>query len=205
VSTLANRQPQADPSELTDEMLLLGYRSTGDHALFEQLVKRYEQPLYSYLRRYLGNSEMAEDVFQSTFLQVHVKCAQFQSGRKVHPWLYRIATNQAIDALRRRRCRPALSLDVWCRWQDGHTQPWIDVMADDDPGALAHLERQEAQSGTTRALNQLPEPLKQVVILVFFEGLKYREAAEVLSIPLGTVKSRMHAALRRLQESIHAV
>src|SRR4029078_8027393 len=96
-------RPMTQPASLSDEELLLGYRERGDASLFSELVHRYERELYSYLRRYLGHAEMAEDAFQAAFLQVHLKCGQYEAGRAVRPWLYTIATNQAIDAHRRRR------------------------------------------------------------------------------------------------------
>ena len=95
----------------TDEKLLLSYRSEPDNRVFEELVHRYEKELYGYLRHYLGDAEMAEDVFQQTFLQVHLKCGQFEPGRKVRPWLYTVATNQAIDYQRRNRRHRMSSLD----------------------------------------------------------------------------------------------
>src|SRR5690242_1002358 len=87
----------ADLAALTDEELLVRYRDHADRQAFSQLVHRYERELYSYLRRYLGDATMAEDAFQATFLQVHLKCDQFEQGRRFRPWLYTIATNQAID------------------------------------------------------------------------------------------------------------
>src|SRR6476620_11183319 len=84
--------------ELTDEELLARVRLAEDRAAFTELVHRYERELFSYLRRYLGDAEMAEDAFQATFLQVHLKSHQFEEGRKVRPWLYTIATHQPIDA-----------------------------------------------------------------------------------------------------------
>src|SRR5580658_6419697 len=98
-------------SERSDERLLLDYRSKGDSGAFEELVHRYERELYSYLRRYLGDAALAEDAFQTTFLQVHLKCNQFEEGRKFRPWLYTIATNQAIDAQRRNKRHRLVSLD----------------------------------------------------------------------------------------------
>src|SRR5690606_19500070 len=86
-----------DEHFLSDEQLLIEYRETGGRELFAQLVQRYERELYSYLRRYLGDAEIAEDVFQATFLQIHLKREQFEEGRRFRPWLYTIATNQAID------------------------------------------------------------------------------------------------------------
>src|SRR3954449_11153507 len=99
------------PSSLSDEELLLGYRQSSEPSLFQELVRRYERELYSYLRRYLGDAEMAEDAFQAAFLQVHLKCDQYEPGRAVRPWLYTIATNQAIDAQRRSRRHRMVSLD----------------------------------------------------------------------------------------------
>ena len=87
----------------SDEELLLEYRSMGDRRAFDELVHRYERELYNYLRQYLGDAQMAEDTFQTTFLQVHLKCDRFEEGRKLKPWLYTVATNQAIDAQRRNR------------------------------------------------------------------------------------------------------
>ena len=104
-------RPMLQPTSLSDEELLTGYRDTGDANLFSELVHRYERELYSYLRRYLGDAEMAEDAFQAAFLQVHLKCQQYEAGRAVRPWLYTIATNQAIDAQRRSRRHRMVSLD----------------------------------------------------------------------------------------------
>ena len=105
-------RPQGGPpSAWSDEKLLLEYRDHGDRAAFEELVHRYEKELYGYLRHYLGDVEMAEDVFQQTFLQVHLKCEQFESERKLRPWLYAVATNQAIDCQRAERPPSHVSLD----------------------------------------------------------------------------------------------
>src|SRR5215510_3496348 len=95
----------------SDEELLLEHRLRRTREAFEELVHRYERELYSYLRRYLSDATLAEDVFQATFLQLHLKADQFEEGRKVRPWLYTIATNQAIDAQRRNRRHKMVSLD----------------------------------------------------------------------------------------------
>ena len=89
--TIEHLMPRANGSDAlidrTDEELLLDYRSRSDRPAFEELVRRYEKELYGYLRHYLGDADMADDVFQQTFLQVHLKCDQFEEGRKVRPWL----------------------------------------------------------------------------------------------------------------------
>ena len=83
----------------------------GETQAFDVLVRRYERELYGYLRRYLGDGSLAEDVFQNTFLQLYLKSSQYETGRPVRPWLYTIATHQAIDALRRNGRHQAVSLD----------------------------------------------------------------------------------------------
>ena len=98
-----NRQLKAKSEPVTDEQLLIEYRETGDRELYATLVYRYERELFSYLRRYLGNAEMAEDVFQTAFLHVHLKSHLFDEGRRFRPWLYTIATNAAIYAKRRNK------------------------------------------------------------------------------------------------------
>ena len=83
---------------------------TGRSTVFETLVKRYERELYNYLRRFLNNQVLAEDAFQATFMQVHLKCHLYDASRKVRPWLYTVATNQAIDIQRRNRRHRLVSL-----------------------------------------------------------------------------------------------
>src|SRR5687768_18577540 len=100
-----------DADRMTDEERLLEYRLTGAAQLFEALVKRYERELYNYLRRFLNNQVLAEDAFQATFMQVHLKCHLFDGQRKVRPWLYTVATNQAIDIQRRNRRHKLVSLE----------------------------------------------------------------------------------------------
>src|SRR5438067_9548928 len=83
----------------------------GQEEAFAALVRRYERELYGYLRRYLGDGSLAEDVFQNTFLQLYLRSGQYEPGRPLRPWLYTIATHQAIDALRRSGRHQAVSLD----------------------------------------------------------------------------------------------
>jgi RNA polymerase sigma-70 factor (ECF subfamily) len=182
----------------SDEELLLQYAENGKREAFEELVYRYERKLYNYLRQYLGDEQLAEDAFQSTFLQVHLKCRQFEPDRRLQPWLYRIATNQANDLLRRNRRHKAISLD---RGSKEETAP-LDFLEDGLTRPGQRLESAEDRQRIEAALETLPERLKQLLILVMYQGLKYREAADVLGIPVGTVKSRMHSAVRTLHKAL---
>jgi RNA polymerase sigma-70 factor (ECF subfamily) len=185
--------------EDTDELLLSQYAKTGDRKVFETLMRRYEREIFSYLRRYVGNPELAEDAFQGTFLQVHLKCGQFDSSRRFRPWLYAIATNQAIDAQRRSKRRRMVSLDSSMTMEGDHRGgSWADKLVGEmsDPSDAA-VDREEGR-WVKDAVSGLGDSLERVVQLVYFQGLKYREAADILGIPVGTVKSRVHAAVQRL-------
>jgi RNA polymerase sigma-70 factor (ECF subfamily) len=184
----------------SDEELLRRSRVDGDAAAFESLVHRYETELFSYLRRYLGSAEMAEDVFQATFLQVHLKKEQFEEGRRFRPWLYTIATNQAIDAQRRNRRHRMVSLDNRTGGEDD-VGALVEMLSGAERTADEQLESAEAQEWVRSAVDDLPDGLKQALLLVYHKGMKYREAADVLGIPVGTVKSRLHAAVLKLNES----
>lgn len=186
-----------------DETLFARYRQSQDRAAFEELVRRYERELYSYLRRYLGDAAMAEDAFQTTFLQMHLKCDQFEEGRKVRPWLYTIATNQAIDAQRRNRRHRMVSLDRRNSSGDGENDlgTLIQLLESKEQGAAANLEAGERRDWSRQAVNDLPEQLQSAINLVYYQGMKYREAADILGIPVGTVKSRLHAAILKLNEA----
>jgi RNA polymerase sigma-70 factor (ECF subfamily) len=183
---------------VSDEELLRRSRVGGDALAFETLVHRYEGELFSYLRRYLGSAEMAEDVFQATFLQVHLKQEHFEAGRRFRPWLYTIATNQAIDAQRRNKRHRIVSLDSRSGDDVGTL---VDMLAGTEGTADVMAEDQESRDWVRAAVDDLPEPLKGTLMLVYYQGMKYREAADVLGIPVGTVKSRLHAALLKLNES----
>lgn len=186
---------------LTDEQLLLDYRKSGDRELFAQLVYRYERELFNYLRRYLGDSEMAEDVFQAAFLQVHLKCEQFEEGRRFRPWLYTIATNQAIDAKRRTKRHRMVSLDqTGSQSENDEVGRLVNLLESSEVDPVDTLERNERRQQMKSTLENLPESMHSVVQLVYFQGLKYREAAEILDIPVGTVKSRLHSAISRLTD-----
>ena len=187
---------------LADEELLRRFRSGGDESAFEALVHRYEQELFSYLRRYLGSAEMGEDVFQATFLQVYLKKEGFEEGRRFRPWLYTIATNQAIDAQRRNRRHRMVSLDQ--RTGDDDVGALVEMLAGRDQTADDRMAGEEAKEWVRSAVQDLPDALRSALVLVYHQGMKYREAADVLGIPVGTVKSRLHSALLKLNESWQA-
>jgi RNA polymerase sigma-70 factor (ECF subfamily) len=191
----------SDPlTTCSDEELLVRF-CRGQTDAFGVLVRRYERELYGYLRRYLGDATLAEDVFQNTFLQLYVKSGQYEAGRPVRPWLYTIATHQAIDALRRNGRHQAVSLEQYREPSDGELRSLLETLQTRGPSPLEAVSAEERRERVRASVERLPEFLRQVLILAYYQGLKYREIADVLEIPVGTVKSRLHAALVKLQEA----
>ena len=201
-STSKTSSKTTDPSlGLTDEEILASLQK-GETEMFGPLVRRYERELYGYLRRFLGNDTLAEDVFQNTFLVVFQRIAQYEVGRPVRPWLYKIATNQAIDALRRAGKHVSVSLH---KGTDEHAhearQTLAEMLAAKEHDPLQGLKDEERRELVRKGVDDLPDHLRLTVLLAYFHGLKYREIADVLGIPVGTVKSRLHLALARLHEA----
>lgn len=117
----------------SDESLVASYRLSGDRQVFELLVKRYEREIFTFLKRFLADAQLAEDVFQATFLSVHLRIDQFDEGRKFRPWLYAIAANKAIDAQRRNKRHRLRSLDAGTSEMEGRdsiASQWIGASLD---------------------------------------------------------------------------
>jgi RNA polymerase sigma-70 factor (ECF subfamily) len=202
VSTGRDAVARSSPySDCPDEELLTLFRQ-GTQEAFGALVRRYEGELYGYLRRYLADRELAEDVFQNTFLQLYTKIHQYETGRPVRPWLYAIATNQAIDALRRQgRHQTVRLMPEGDDGGEGEMPLLFTLLESRGPGPLEQLQGEERKQLIRATVDRLPDFLKQVVILAYYQGLKYRDVADILNIPVGTVKSRLHTALCRLYEA----
>ncbi|MFN9370131.1 MAG: RNA polymerase sigma factor [Planctomycetia bacterium] len=191
---------RSDTSDISDEHLLLRFRAAGDPSAFEALVHRYEHMLFGYLRRRLRDSALAEDVFQATFLRLYQKQDSFDAGRKFRPWLFAVATNQALDALRRSRRHRAVDIDRRGSAADGrHALAEMVPAAGSSPGQ--RLEDAERAARVHAALDELSPAHRSVLTLVYERGAKYREAAELLGIPVGTVKSRIQGALHALRDA----
>ena len=204
MSKALGSEPTEDLDRATDEALLSRYRNQGRAEDFEALVHRYEHELYRYLARYLGDPTLAQDVFQNTFLQVHLKRGLYEDGRPVRPWLYAIATHQAVDALRKTGRHPTISLDQTASPNKSDAGSLVDLLVTEGESPLDVLQSDENRDWVRRCVAKLPDTLRETLILAYHQDLKYREIAEILKIPVGTVKSRLHAALAKLQQMAKA-
>ena len=178
----------------SDEDLLLEYRCTGIREAFEEIVHRYERELYNYLYRYLGNSANAEDVFQKAFLAVLKGCNKFDASRKFRPWLYTIATNEAINFQRKAKQFRVISQIE----DDSETHSIADSVVGNEPEPFEEQMDREIAGQVREAVEKLPKQLKQAVYMVYFQGLTYREAADAVGIHFTTLSLRLQNAVGKL-------
>lgn len=175
---------------------LLRRHLAGDQEAFAALVRRYEKELYNFLARFTGDRALADDLFQETFLQLHVSAGTFDQTRQLKPWLFTIAANKARDALRRRSRHQAAPLDATVPGTADERTSYADLMPSNIPAPEESVLNLEDRRAVESIVNEMPEHLRTVLVLSYFSDLPYKEIAEVLDVPLGTVKSRLHAAVR---------
>ncbi|MGB2986454.1 MAG: sigma-70 family RNA polymerase sigma factor [Phycisphaerae bacterium] len=178
----------------TDETLLREYLD-GKAASFELLVRRHTQELFQFVLRFTGDSAAAEDVVQETFLQVHNSAENFDPGRRFKPWLFTIAANKARDHLRRLSRRREVPFDAPITNEHDAGQRFIDLLSGDNVLPHEDLLVDENRRVVRSVMETMPTKLSEVLILAYYHRFPYKDIAEVIGIPLGTVKSRLHAAV----------
>lgn len=182
----------------SDEELALAVQS-GDTDSLGLLVARWEQPLFRFAYRLLERHEDARDVCQETFLRILRRSERFRKGARFSTWMYQIALNLCRDHLRRRRRWRWISIDAPDR-DGGDRAPREIAHEDADPART--LERRERREAVARALASLSPEQREVLVLKEFEGLKFREIADILGCPESTVKSRMYYGLSALRTAL---
>jgi RNA polymerase sigma-70 factor (ECF subfamily) len=187
--------PAEQDKQISDTELLRRHLA-GEESAFAALVRRYERELYNFLARFTGDSTLAEDLFQETFLQLHVSAATFDQAKRLKPWLFTIAANKARDAMRSRSRRSAAPLDATVSGTTDDRTTYADLMPSNVPAPQESLLNLEDRQAVESIVNQMPEHLRTVLVLSYFSDLPYKEIADILGVPLGTVKSRLHAAVK---------
>jgi len=178
----------------SDEQLLDQYRR-GDRASFSRLMERYQKELFHFLVRFLGDRSAAEDIFQETFLQVHQSASSFDISRRFRPWLFTIAANKARDLRRSQARRSTNPLQAPISVGDEQGTPFMDMMASGNQIPGEALERQELAERVRSTVREMPESLREILLLSYFDQFPYKQIGDILDIPLGTVKSRLHTAV----------
>lgn len=185
------RDERREPA--SDERLLADFLA-GDSEAFRHLVDRYGPELSRFVGRFVRASATIDDVVQETFIQVYQSAAGFDLSRRFRPWLFTIAANKARDHLRsvaRKREVPVAGF----AGDDHEGINYLDYLADAEHDPGSGLEAEELRQRVGEIVAQMPDHLREVLVLGYYHRFPYKEIADILSIPLGTVKSRLHAAV----------
>jgi len=175
-------------------------RTDDDPDAFAQLVGRWQKPIQNLCTRMTGDAHRGEDLAQEAFARLFARRKNYEPTGKFSTFLWRMALNICYDELRKLKRRGEFSLDE----QDADEHSRYDLEAD-GPTPDAQLVEDERAEAVRRALVELAEPYRVVVVLRHYEGLKFREIGDVLGIPEGTVKSRMSEALTQLSRMLNPV
>jgi len=179
----------------TDEMLLRNY-VTGEQAGLELLVRRHSAELYRFMFRLTHSSTTAEDMVQDAFLQVSISAQRFDPTRRFKPWLFTIAANKARDWLRRRNRKREVPLHVNVDRDDEYRQPrFANVLAIEVDHPHLEIDASERRRTVRAIVEQMPRIWYEVLVLAYYHRFPYRQIAEIVGIPIGTVKSRLHSAV----------
>ena len=166
----------------------------GDVNAFETLVLEYEKNVYNIALRMTGNSEDAADMTQEAFIKAYNSLQAFRGDSKFSVWLYRIVSNVCLDFLRSKNRRPTVSLSVE---DDDGEDTQLDV-ADESQSPELLLDRKLTRDSVRRGLDSLPPDYRQILLLREMQGLSYDEIAQALGLEVGTVKSRIFRARKKL-------
>ena len=186
----------------SDEELIARCRKK-DLVAFQQLVERYRDRLMAFIYSMVRNYHLAEDIFQETFIRVYRKAHRFRAGYPFKTWLYTIAANLCRDELRRVKRKPTVELDASVAGpeEDGGRSR-MESLKSGGPTPREAAGARELEEIFRKELAELSPEHRQVVIMNRVMGLKYREIAEVLGIPSGTVRSRIHYAIEYLKKKM---
>ncbi len=189
---------------MNDVQLLQRY-AAGDEGAFQQIVDLYKDSVYAFLRRYLNQQDLVDDVFQETFLQLYVSRETFDLSKPLRPWLFTIAANKAKDALRRRQRVDSTNLGSLFDNEEHSIDDALDTLDHDDHMPYDDLIRGETAAQVKRVIARMPARLREILLLAYFQKLSYGEVAGILGIPVGTVKSRLHTAVGQFAQRWNAV
>jgi RNA polymerase sigma-70 factor (ECF subfamily) len=183
--------------ELTDQYLIERVLA-GETEAYSTLVRRWERHIYGVTLRMLGHAEDARDATQETFISAYTNLKNFRGDAKFSSWLYRIALNVCHSRLRRQTRRRDASLEQ--QYEEVGFEP-----ASPDTGIDDRIMDDQVSEHVRRALRAIPAEMRQVIVMKEYEGLKFHEIAEVLDIPVSTVKTRMYTGLRELRKRLEHI
>jgi len=185
-----------DLTKLSDGELL-DRSAAGEEGAFTELVNRYKNGLYAFLHNFLNRNDVIDDVFQETFLQLFTSQDSFDRNRPLRPWLYTIAANKAKDALRKMQRTAAVTIGTMTESEDMSFGDMLNVLGSEEERPFEDIERDENAANVRQVIANMPDNLREILILSYFNKFSYKQLSDILSIPIGTVKSRLHTAVGR--------
>ncbi|MBS4201645.1 RNA polymerase sigma factor SigW [Bacillus sp. FJAT-49732] len=171
----------------------------GDQEAFGEIVELFKDKVFQLCYRMLGNRHEAEDIAQEAFVRAYVNIHSFNQGRKFSTWLYRIATNLCIDRIRKKK--PDYFLDAELAGTEGLTM--YSQIAAEGKSPDSEVETMELQEIVQQEILRLPDKYRVVIVLRYIDDLSLNEISEVLEMPLGTVKTRIHRAREALRKQLN--
>ncbi len=201
VDVNATQEVEIPEGGTPEETRLVKACQQGDSSAFNLLVWRWEKPLYNFIYKYVGDATLAEDLVQDTFIRVLKSIGRYTHQGSFCTWLYRIAINLCKDHLKRKRL-PLVSLHDYYTTDSGERVYVQDRISDEEARTDESLKVEEREELVRRLLASLPEEQRIVILLKEYQELTFREIAEVLNVPEGTVKSRLYHGLRAMRESL---
>ncbi|MFD2616114.1 RNA polymerase sigma factor SigW [Terrilactibacillus laevilacticus] len=173
----------------------------GDHLAFAEVVDMYKNGVYNICLRMVGNRQEAEDLSQEAFIRAYTKIDKYDVERKFSTWLYRIATNLSIDYLRKKK--PSVYLDADLPGTEDFTLK--SQLADGEPLPEESIVNSETQALIQQEINQLPLKYRSAIVLKYIQDMNLKEISEILNIPVGTVKTRIHRGREALRKRLRHV
>ncbi len=174
---------------------LMNRFAAGDEEAFRDILNRYKNSLYSFLARFLNQRDLVEDVFQETFLQVYTSRSTFDTSRPLRPWLFTIAANKARDALRKQQRTATASFGMISDAAEMSIDDVINTLTSIETTPYEEVEKSETAGMVRQIIADMPENLREILLLAYFDQFSYKQMAEILGIPIGTVKSRLHTSV----------
>jgi len=185
---------------MTDTQLIT-HILDGDQSRFNSLVWRWEKPIYNFILRYLGNKELAREVSQKVFIRVYKNLNKLRDPTRFSSWIYQIASNLCKDEIKKMSNRDFISLDLIQENNENEGFRLPDGLKEEEHHQPdTKLNQKQVSNIVQKALQQLPEEQRIVIIMKEYQGLKFKEIAEALNQPLNTVKSRMYYGLNGLRK-----